>query len=120
MYMLFGMTYEQYWDGDVSAHKAFKKYYKLRAKKRNEEMWIQGMYFYEALCNASSLFRGMKPSRPQKFRDKPYDIFEEDRKRREEEEQKAKYERMREKVAEFAKAYNEKRKNSNEGVSADV
>ena len=118
--MFFGMTYEQFWDGDVSAHKAFRECYKLRAKKRNEEMWVQGMYFYEALCNASSLFRGMKPSRPQQFRDKPYDLFEDDRKRREEEEQKAKYERMREKVAAFAKAYNEKQKSKESEVDGDA
>lgn len=114
------MTYEQFWDGDVFAHKAFRECYRLRAKKRNEEMWIQGMYFYEALCNASSLFRGMKPSRPQQFRDKPYDLFEDDRKRREEEEAKAKYERMREKVAAFAKAYNEQQKSKESEVDGDA
>ena len=118
--MLYGMTYEQFWDGDVCMHKAFKEAAKLRKKQTNEDAWLLANYFYEALCATSSLFRGMKPSRPQKFRDKPYDIFEEDRKRTEEEEQRARYERVREKVAAFAKAYNENRKKSNEEVSADV
>ena len=62
----------------------------------------------------------MKPSRPQKFRDEPYDIFEEDRKRREEEESRAKYEAMREKVAAFAKAFNEQRNSKSEEVSEDA
>lgn len=120
MYLLWGMTYEQYWDGDVSAHKMFKRAAKLRRKQTNEDAWLQAAYIYEAMCAASSLFRGMKPSRPQKFRDEPYDIFEEDRKRREEEESRAKYEAMREKVAAFAKAFNEQRNSKESEVDGDA
>lgn len=119
-YMLWGMTYEQYWDGDVSAHKMFKRAAKLRRKQTNEDAWLQGAYIYEALCAASSLFRGMKPSRPQKFREEPYDIFEEDRKRREEEAARAKYEAIRDKVAAFAKAFNEKRNLKESEVDGDA
>ena len=117
--MMFGMTYEQFWDGDVSAHKMFRRAAKLRKKQKNEEAWLQGAYIYEALCAASSLFRGMKPSRPQSYRDRPYDVFEEERKRREEEEQRAHYEKMREKVAAFAKAFNEKRNEREVDVNAE-
>ena len=120
MYMLYGMTYEQFWDGDVCMHKAFKEAAKLRKKQTNEDAWLLANYFYEALCATSSLFRGMKPSRPQKFRDAPYDIFEEDKKRREEEERIANYERIRNKVSAFAKAYNEQRKSKNEEVGVDA
>lgn len=108
-YMSYGMTYEQFWDGDVSAHKAYREAHKLRMKEQNTFAHIQAAYIYEALCDASSLFRGMKPSKPQKFRDAPYDIFPEDAARREEEERRQQYEHIREKVAAFAKAFNEKR-----------
>ena len=118
--MLWGMTYEQYWDGDVSAHKMFKRAAKLRRKQTNEDAWLQGAYIYEALCAASSLFRGMKPSKPHKFREEPYDIFEEDSKRREEEAARAKYEAIRDKVAAFAKAFNEKRNSKSEEVGIDA
>lgn len=106
--MSYGMTYDQFWDGDVSAHKAYREAHKLVLKEKNAFMHIQAAYFYEALCNASSLFRGLKPSRPQEFRKEPYDIFAEDAKRKAEEEQKQRYERIKEKVAAFAKAFNEK------------
>lgn len=119
IYMVYGMTYDQYWNGDVSAHRMFRRAAKLRKKQVNEDAWLQGAYIYEALCAASSLFRGMKPSRPQSYRDKPYDVFEEDRKRREEEERRAHYEKMREKVAAFAKAYNEKRHEREVDVNAE-
>ena len=119
-YMVYGMTYDQFWDGDVSAHKMFRRAAKLRKKQVNEDAWLQGAYIYEALCASSSLFRGMKPSRPSTYRDKPYDIFEEDKKRREEEEQRARYEKMREKVAAFAKAFNEKRNSKESEVDGDA
>lgn len=72
-------------------------------------MHIQATYFFEALCDASSLFRGLKPSKPQDFRKEPYDIFAEDAAQREEEEQRQRYEHIREKVAAFAKAFNAKK-----------
>ena len=118
--MSYGMSYEQYWDGDVSAHKAFREAEKIRTRRRNQEAWLQGAYFYEALCNAASLFRGMKPSRPQAYRKEPYDIDEEDRKQREEAEAREKYLRMKDKVAAFAKAFNDKRNGKTEEVSADA
>lgn len=118
--MSFGMSYEQYWDGDVSAHRAFREADKIRTRRRNQEAWLQGAYFYEALCDAASLFRGMKPSRPQSYRKEPYDIDEEDRKQREEAEAREKYLRMKDKVAAFAKAFNDKRRGKTEEVSADA
>lgn len=118
MYMVYGMTYGQFWDGDVSAHKAFRKAEKLRRQKNNEMAWLQGAYFYEALCSSASLFRGMKPTRPQKYRTEPYDISAENKQKREEKEAKARYEIMRSKVEAFAKAFNEKQ--NNKEVSEDA
>lgn len=115
--MSYGMSYEAFWDGDVSAHRAYREAERLRLKQHNQDAWLQGVYFYEALCAASSLFRGMKPSRPQKYRDKPMDVFEDDRKAREEAEQRERYFHMKDKVAAFAKAFNTKRK---EGVGVDA
>lgn len=118
--MAYGMTYDQFWDGDVSAHRMFIKAEKLRMKRKNEDAWLQGMYFYEALCCSSSLFRGLKPSRPQAYRKEPYDISDEDRKKREEAEARENYLRMKDKVAAFAKAFNDKRSGKTEEVSADA
>lgn len=119
VYMSYGMSYDQFWDGDVSAHRAYREAHKLALKERNAFMHIQAAYFYEALCCASSLFRGMKPSRPQNFRTEPYDIFEEDIKRRKEQEERERYERIREKVAAFAKAFNAKKHEERE-VDSDA
>ena len=115
VYLSYGMTYEQFWDGDVSAHKAYREAFKIRMRERNTFMHLQAAYFYEAMCDAASLFRGMKPSKPQPFRKEPYDIFEDDRKRREAEEARERYERIKAKVAAFAKAFNEKQEREVDG-----
>lgn len=106
--MSYGMTYDQYWNGDVYAHKAYKEAHKMKLREINSLAHLQAAYIYEALCNASSLFRGMKPSKPHPFRTEPFDIFPEDVEARKEKEAREKYERIREKVAAFAKELNKK------------
>lgn len=118
--MSYGMTYEQFWEGDVCAHKAFREAEKIRIRRQNEQAHLQGAYIYEALAAVAPLFRGMKPSKPQPYRKEPYDMFAEDAKRREEEEEKSRYEKIKEKVAAFAKAFNDKRKSKDEEVGVDA
>jgi len=47
--MAYGMSYEQFWYGDPWAVKAFATAHLLRQRARNNEMWIQGAYFANAL-----------------------------------------------------------------------
>ena len=49
LYMLYGMTYEQFWYGDPWMAKAYKEAHNLKRRQRNEEMWINGMYQLYAL-----------------------------------------------------------------------
>ena len=115
-YMSIGMSYDDFWNGDVSMAKAYRLANELRDKRRNQELWLQGMYFYEALCDASPLFRfTMKKGsiKPEPYPKEPYPITaaevreREERKRLEEEERfKAEFaayvERLRAKMPEEA------------------
>ena len=119
-YMAFGMTYEQYWDGDTSAHKMFMKAEKQRTSKANRMAWLQGLYIYEALIDVTPYLKAFSKSKPKPYAQEPYDIFADEAKRRKEREEKERYEKMRQKVADFAKAFNEKRKESEmKGVEDD-
>ena len=69
-FIAMGMTYEQFWQGDVTMTKAYLKAYKVRQKEQvdiNEwNIWKQGMYIYEALCDVSPVLhafsrKGTKP-----------------------------------------------------------
>ena len=101
-YMSIGMSYDEFWDGDVSKVKAYRKSYELQEKRRNQELWLQGMYFYEALCDASPLFRfSMKKGtvKPEPYVKEPYPISAAEVREREEREARKKEERLK---AEFA------------------
>lgn len=101
-YMSIGMSYDEFWNEDVSRVKTYRKAYELCEKRRNQELWLQGMYFYEALCDASALFRfSMKKGtiRPEPYVKEPYPITAAEVRAREEREARKKEERLK---AEFA------------------
>lgn len=109
-YMAMGMTYDQYWYGDVSMHKMFVKAEKQRLIKANRIAWLQGLYIYEALIDVTPYLKAFSKSKPKPYAEEPHDIFADEAKRRKEREDKERYEKMQQKVADFAKAFNEKRK----------
>ena len=100
--MSIGMTYDEFWNQDVRLVEVYRKAAELRDKRRNQELWLQGMYIYEALCDASPLFRfSMKKGsvKPEPYAKEPYPITEAEVKAREEREARLKEERLK---AEFA------------------
>ena len=121
-YLAMGMTYEQYWDGDVCAHRAYREAKRIRTLERNRDMWLQGMYIYEALLDVAQYNKAFSKSKPRPYRDAPYDLFEAERKEREEREQRERYMRIKAKMEMFAKRLNEKRHESmsKEGVDEDA
>ena len=119
-YLKMGMTFEQYWDGDVSAHRAYRKAEKLRIRDVNQAAWLQALYVYEAIADLAPVLRAFSKGRAKPFRGEPYDLDEKERKKREEREERKRYERMKEKVAAFAKAYNQKRKEKDDAASEET
>ena len=98
-YLSIGMTPEQYWDGDPSLPKYYRKAYELQRKRKNEDLWLQGMYIYEALCDVSPIMNAFakKGTKPYPYTDRPYSITRDDR----EEERKLKEQRDREKAKQY-------------------
>ena len=75
-YLSIGMTYEQFWEGDPSLTKYYRKADEMRTEKMNMEKWLQGMYIYEALCDVSPVLNAFakKGTKPHPYVDKPYPI----------------------------------------------
>lgn len=76
-YLSIGMTYEQFWLGDVELVKYYRQAAKLKREMDNQNAWLQGMYFYEALCDASPLFRTTFKKgkiKPLPYSSKPYEL----------------------------------------------
>ena len=90
-YLSIGMTPEQYWDGDCALTKYYRQAEELRNEKRNQELWLQGMYIYEAVCDVSPILHAFakKGAKPHPYPSKPYAISEKQiRQEREEKERK--------------------------------
>ena len=89
-YLSIGMTYEQYWDGDCALVKYYRKAEEMRNEKRNQELWLQGMYVYEAICDVSPILHAFakKGAKPHPYPSKPYAINEKQMKQEREEKER--------------------------------
>ena len=89
-YLSIGMTPEQYWEGDCTLAKYYRKAEELRNEKRNQELWLQGMYIYEAICDVAPVLHAFakKGTKPTPYSDKPYALNDKQIKRNEEEKQR--------------------------------
>lgn len=43
------MTYEQYWEHDPWLTKYYLEAHQIKNEQKNQEMWVQGRYFYDAV-----------------------------------------------------------------------
>ena len=105
------MTYDEFWNGDVRLVIPYRQAQELRDKRRNQEMWMQGRYIYDALCDVSALFRfSMKKGsiKPEPYMKEPYPITEAELLERQEREARLKEERMKAEFALFAEQMRKK------------
>ena len=72
------MSFELFWDGDPTLVKYYRQADEMAKERRNEELWLQGMYIYEALCDVSPVLNSFakKGTKPRKYSALPYPITE--------------------------------------------
>lgn len=72
------MTYEQYWDGDPALAIYYRKADEIRYNRRNHELWLQGLYVYEAILDASPILQAFakKGTKARPFATRPYAMTE--------------------------------------------
>jgi hypothetical protein len=69
------MTAKEYWHGNPWLAKGFRDAYDLKRKEKNQVLWLQGMYIYEAFAVVLSNAFAEKGSTPKHYATEPYDIF---------------------------------------------
>ena len=80
IYMVYGMTYDEFWHGDVYRALFYKKAYDMRMKMQNDlndyNFWLQGMYVYEAICDAAPIYHtfAKKGTKPLPYSSEPYSM----------------------------------------------
>ncbi len=72
------MTYEQYWNEDCLLTKYYRKANDLKREKRNQELWLQGLYIYEALCDVSPVLHAFAKNgtKPLPYVEEPFALSE--------------------------------------------
>ncbi len=75
-YLSIGMTYEQFWEGDPTLVIYYRKAEELRNKQRNQELWLQGLYIYDALCDVAPILHAFakKGTKPNPYPSEPYPL----------------------------------------------
>ena len=92
-YLAMGMTWEQFWFDEPELATAYRKANAIRNRRKNEELWLAGMYVAEALsATVGNMFsKGAKHEYP----NEPFPITKDEQEERQERERKARMERMK-------------------------
>lgn len=109
-YLACGMTYDQFWRDDPGLVRAYRKARKIKRDWINEEAWLQGLYFYEALCDVSPLLHAFARSgtKPSQYPSEPYPLTDTEKEQKKAQEEKLQQEQYKDYIARFAKSFNEK------------
>ncbi len=70
------MTEEQYWDSDPTLVYYYREAEEIRKERRNQEMWLQGMYVYDAISRLTPVLHAFakKGTKPQPYVEEAYAI----------------------------------------------
>ena len=92
-YLAMGMTWTQFWIDEPELAIAYRKADAIRKRRKNEELWLEGLYMAEALsATVGNMFsKGQKHPYPAE----PLPITVEEQQERREREEKARMERMK-------------------------
>lgn len=105
-----GMSEEQYWDRDCRLVVAYREASRLRVEKRNEEMWLQGLYIYEALCDVSPIMQAFakRGAKAKPYPERPFPVTKRQQKKNQNEAQKATARKGKQMMEAFMAATNKK------------
>lgn len=115
-YMSIGMTYDQYWNDDPWLVKDYRKADEMRTERLNQQLWLQGMYVYDAICCAAPILHAFakKGTKPSPYPKEPYPITAKQRKKNEDSAEKRTFDKGLAKMKAFM-ALNNKRYGNNGG-----
>lgn len=99
-YLSIGMTAAEYWDGEPSLVRGFRRADEIRRQRTEETMWRLGLYFYHAICDASPAINALsKSSKPLPYMNEPFPTSEREAAERKKRDADAAYEEMRARFA---------------------
>lgn len=77
-YLAIGMSYGEYWQGDSTLVRAYRRAYQIKQEQDNTNAWLCGLYVYDAVSTAlHNAMRGMGKNPPpaKQYATKPYELY---------------------------------------------
>lgn len=74
--MAMGMSANEYWHGEPRLALDYRKAYEIRTSLHNQEMWMQGLYFYKAVSSIASQILAKPGKPPEKYPQYPIPMTE--------------------------------------------
>lgn len=100
-YLSIGMTYDQYWYGDCRLTRYYKKAHEIKKERKNQELWLQGAYFYEALADVAPVLRAFAKNgtKPIPYVSEPFALTDREAMKRRERKARLQYDTRKAKIA---------------------
>lgn len=73
-YLAIGMSSAEYWEGDCSLTRYYRKAYKIKQEEINNNAWLQGLYIYDAVSTAVYNALRNKNSQAREYAKQPYNL----------------------------------------------
>lgn len=115
------MSWDDYWNGDCEMVRYYRQAAKLKRDQKNTELWLQGLYVYEAMLDASPVLRTSldgKRHTPLPYPSQPYALDDREREERKKAEEVTKAVTFRARMNAWAEKVNLKKK-SEEVISSE-
>ena len=75
-----GMSFQEFWEDSVDKLIYYHKAEQFRIRKKNEELWLMGLYVYNAVGNLAPILNmGVKDHKAKPYMKQPIPITEEER-----------------------------------------
>ena len=103
-YLAIGMSNDLYWNGDCRLTECYRRAEEIKQRQRNQELWLQGMYIYEALCDVSPILQAFakKGTKPTPYSSEPYAITAKQVQEKREKQEQLRFEKTKAKMAAWA------------------
>lgn len=103
-YLAIGMSYDLYWNGDCRLTECYRRAEEIKQRQRNQDLWLQGMYIYEALCDVSPILQAFakKGTKPTPYSSEPYAITAKQVQEKREKQEQLRFEKTKAKMAAWA------------------
>jgi len=98
--MAIGVSYDDFWYNEPDIAKHSLKAHEIRQKMENEKMWLQGYYYYIALCDVSPVLHAFakRGTKPLDYLKEPLSLSVDEIKEKEEAERQNRLWQLREKL----------------------